>query len=126
MNISLKQWKRIEQILTNLRQAAEHADCKLFELIGSFDTTSPEYELLLKIYQEVHAVRQITPSTYQVHPQSEWMGGDPDESRNHRLREPNCCPTPRRYFTEFEIRDAGAECLGPCQWVFRSKDVKQV
>lgn len=118
MKISLKQWKQIETVFVNLRKAIEHADCEMFRLAKEHPLESPEGELLIRLWTEIHDIRQEMRASYDLHPQSEWMGGCSDDPQNHKLREPNICPLPRRKFTTEEIREAGAVCHGPAQWSF--------
>ncbi len=118
MKLSLKEWKQVEGIFRDLRKAVEHADVALFKLANEKGLSTPEGELLMKLWMEIHDIRQEMRTTAELHPQSEWTGGVSDDPRNHKLREPNICPLPRRYFTPEELKEAGAVCHGPVQWRF--------
>lgn len=118
MKISLKQWTQIESVFQGLRKAIEHADCELFRLANQHELNSPEGQLVIKLWTEIHDIRQEMRTTAELHPQSEWTGGPSDDPRNHKLREPNICPLPRRKFTPEEIAEAGAVCHGPVQWSY--------
>lgn len=126
MQITLKQWKEIEALLKGVTRAVEHADCAIFAMYGEYHTAghplreTPEQRMLLDIWERVHELRTAIVF-HDVHPQSEWMGGNSDNPKNHKLREPNCVPAPRRRFTDTEIEEAGAVCHGPVQWSFGDK-----
>lgn len=125
MNISLKDWKELDRIRRTLINAIEVADSQSFDIwqkyhvIGSAET--PASSLIFKFNTQIHEVRNEAGMLMDTHPQSEWTGGDSDNPKNHKLREPNCCPLPRRKFTQEEVDEANLECLGPCQW--REKEV---
>lgn len=104
-----------------MRKAIEQADVDLFKLVREHDNDTAERNLLMQLWTEIHDVRQELRTTAELHPQSEWMGGNSDDPQNHKLREPNICPLPRRYFTPEEIAEAGAVCHGPVQWTFGDK-----
>ncbi len=104
--------------VADLKRATEKAEDLVFTLASRFPTGSIEFITLFKLSNEIHEIRQAAPTTYMYQPQSEWMGGNSDDPKNHKLREPNICPLPHRKFTPEEIEEAGAVCLGPVQWVF--------
>jgi len=120
MKISLKEWKTIEGHLRAMHKLIEITDSKIssimFEHHGAGNTA--EAELLRELSDKVHELRGVSNFNGGVHPQSEWMGGNSDSPENHKLREPNCCPAPRRYFTPEEMAEAGAENHGPVSWSF--------
>lgn len=118
MNISLKQWKEVHDAVTALKRTLETTESVIFTIASRFPTGSPEFNLLFRLSNEIHQVRQDAPAAYPFCPQSEWMGGDSDDPKNHKLREPNCCPLPHRKFTPEEIKEAGAVCHGPVQWEY--------
>ncbi len=121
MNISLADWKELDRIRSELIKAVEVASSQAFDVwkrlhpIGAGQPT-PESELVFGFSQKIHEMRNEVGMLMDTHPQSEWLGGDSDNPQNHTLREPNCCPMPRRRFTQEEIDEANLECLGPCQW----------
>jgi hypothetical protein len=123
MKITLREWKEIEAALDAMRKAIEHADCLTTDVMFKhYDAGNKDsYNLLGELNKQVHDLRGQASlgMLMSVHPQSEWMGGDSDNPKNHKLREPNCCPAPRRYFTAEEMEEVGAENQGPCQWTFK-------
>ena len=123
MKINLKQWKETERAVQALRQAIAHAEDVVMQQVMASERGSDEEKLLMRIMKDVHEVREQASlgTLMQLHPQSEWMGGDSDNPSNHKLREPNCCPMPRRYFTAEEVEEAGAVCFGPVHWKFSKK-----
>ena len=120
MRITLTEWKQLEQIIGSVRSVIEKANGDTFALLMKYHSgrqpETPESELLWRINQALHELRASVYVLPDVHPQSEWLGGDSEDPNNHTLREPNCCPMPRRRFTKEEIAEAKLECLGPCQW----------
>ena len=120
MNISLKDWKELDRIRRTLISAIEVAGSQSFAVFCKYHETgaseTPESSLIFKFNQQLHDLRERTWWLIDTHPQSEWTGGDSDNTNNHKLREPNCCPLPRRKFTQEEVDEANLECLGPCQW----------
>ena len=111
MQIKLKDWKRLEGIIANLRKAIEIADCQSFDIACEYPGDTTESETLHNLNGQIHELRGKASLLLDCHPQSEWTGGNSDDPKNHRLREPNCCPAPRRYFT------AKLKCIGPVQWI---------
>lgn len=120
MKISLKDWKQVEAAFRDVRKAVETADAVVFTAAAKYKFETPEGALLKKLWEELHELRQTLRTTAELHPQSEWLGGDSDNPQNHVLREPNICPLPRRRFTPEEITEAGAVCHGPVQWTFHA------
>lgn len=116
MNITLKEWREVETTFAGIKKAIEIGSCRLWEIASKYKLDTPEGKLLVKLWTELQDLRQEFRTTAELHPQSEWMGGPSDDPKNHKLREPNICPLPRRKFTEAEIAEAGAVCLGPVQW----------
>ena len=119
MNISLKDWKELERIVANLKQSLAQADNRIFSILRDYHSNEllPEEQLILKLAGQVHNLRDQASLLMDCHPQSEWLGGDSDNPDNHTLREPNCCPMPRRHFTKEEIAEAKLVCEGPCHWM---------
>lgn len=124
MKITLKEWKEIERAMKLAATAIAAAENTVCDIAWAHrkKRNIPEYDLLNKLMVEIHEARDAMPNTAPVHPQSEWMGGDSNDSNNHKLREPNICPLPRRKFSPEEIEEAGAVCLGPVQWEFPPRD----
>lgn len=118
MRISLKQWKAIEQAIGDARKALTLADTALLDVYMEYPEGSPERGVLQVMLDRMHPVQQALACVPDCHVQSEWTGGTSDDPKNHRLREPNICPSPRRKFTPNEIKEAGAVCHGPCLWTF--------
>lgn len=120
MNISLKDWKRLDRIRQELIRAIAAADNASFAIWCEYHKTgepmTPESTLLLKFNEQIHNLRGEAGMLMDTHPQSEWLGGDSNNPNNHTLREPNCCQLPVRRFTKEEIAEANLECLGPAQW----------
>jgi hypothetical protein len=118
MRISLSDWKRLEGIVADVKKVIEVADSQTFDILCQYHSVGDkaETELLAKLNRDIHDLRQQASLLLDCHPQSEWMGGDSDNPANHRLREPNCCPAPRRHFTAEEVAEAKLHCEGPCQW----------
>lgn len=125
MNISLKDWKELDRIRKLVIKTIEIAESQSFAVFCKYRETgaseTPESSLIFKFNQQLHELREPAWLLMDTHPQSEWMGGDSDNPKNHKLREPNCCPLPRRRFTQEEVDEANLECLGPCQW--REKEI---
>jgi hypothetical protein len=128
LKITLKQWKQIEAAQNAIRQAIEAADTLTWAIYDQHHKTgtppqgSEEEGMLLEINRRIHRLREEASMLCDVHPQSEWMGGASDNPKNHKLREPNCAPMPRRYFTPEEMAEVQAECHGPVQWTFGDTD----
>ena len=121
MKITLKDWVKMDEIVRNLKHAIEVADSQSFDLLKNYHKAgesldTPEVLMIMKLNNQLHNLRQEAGFLLDCHPQSEWMGGDSDDPKNHKLREPNCCPAPRRHFTQEEMVEAGMVCHGPCQW----------
>ena len=119
MKISLAEWKTIENALRDLHRAAEVADSRIADIMLDHARAgnNTEKKLLTSISDKVHELR-MKSFFNDVHPQSEWTGGDSDLASNHKLREPNICPLPRRHFTVKEMAEVGAENHGACSWTF--------
>ena len=122
MKISLAEWKKIEAAVAGMRSAAELAESAMADIVFKHQKAgnADEVNLLLSIELDMHEVRtkSFQGRLGAIHPQSEWMGGDTDNPRNHKLREPDCCGYNGRYFTTEELAEAGAENHGPCHWTF--------
>lgn len=117
MKITLKEWRQIAQACEKLQAAKDHAarvivDIALMHLRAGH---TDESEMLLELETKLN---NIVIDAASVQPQSEWMGGNSHDPKNHRLREPNRCPMPRRHFTAEELAEVGAQCFGPCDWVY--------
>lgn len=124
MKITLKQWKTLEVALAQANQALTDAWHRFSELAIDHDRAGnkTEAEFLTSHFQKLCEMREAMPAAYLFHPQSEWLGGNSDDPENHKLKEPNIAPLPRRRFTDAEVAEAGLVCIGPCQW--RQKEEK--
>ena len=127
MKISLKHWRVLDNIVKELKHAIEVADSQSFALFDEYHKpgealNTPEVRAIMKLNGQIHELRQQASMLMDCHPQSEWMGGDSDNPKNHKLREPNSCPAPRRYFTDAEIEEAKMVCHGPCDWTGPSNE----
>lgn len=123
MQISLKDWKEIENSIIQLKKVLNDTHTTLLEKLDKQKGNKAEYELLSKMIGQLLEVEQEMSygllNSSNLHPQSEWLGGNSDNPNNHALREPNAVPMPRRRFTAKEISEANAECLGAVHWVFK-------
>lgn len=125
MQISLKDWKHLDTVVHDVKEAIKHAEYEVFEVaMRNIPLGVPEKEVMSKLLRDMQDICQQASLLMDCHPQSEWVGGDSDNPKNHRLKEPNCCPAPRRQFTPEEVEEADLVCLGPCQWA--SKEMAQV
>lgn len=120
MNIPLTTWKRLDKLKRKLLAGAKEAEQEAFmiwmEAAKGDKPETAETALLLAIAEKFNEVYELACLLPDVTPQSEWTGGNSDDPRNHKLREPNCCPLPRRKFTADECAAAGLVCHGPCDW----------
>lgn len=123
MKVSLKQWKEVEAIVSDLKKRMHAASAKILLIADQFKFPEPEFQTLHAIAWDIQRAEEQVPASAQLHPQSEWVGGNSDDPKNHKLREPNICPMPRRHFTPEEIAEARAVCNGPCQWDFKPPEV---
>lgn len=119
MDLSLVEWRLLYGDIRRARQRINDLGHTLLTL-SSLHKGPVEQELLLPLIEICDQALEILPEASSYYPQSEWMGGDSDDPKNHKLREPNAVPAPRRYFTDAELKEAGAECLGPVQWRYRA------
>lgn len=110
--ISLKEWQALSRLNAEAKAVIYRLDSELIRLL-TIKTDEPTRLLIAGMLRRLEDVSLL----YEIHPQSEWVGGPSDDPKNHRLREPNCVGLGRRYFTAEEIEEAGLVCLGPCDWV---------
>jgi hypothetical protein len=123
VKISLAEWKKIEGSLKQLELSFESTKSIILDLATKYK--GEESILLLNLFSEIiEARRTIIGLQYQVHPQSEWLGGCSHDPKAHVLKEPNCVGYLKRRFTPEEVKEAGAECYGPCQWAFKTEGGK--
>jgi len=118
MKISLKDWVHLAETVNEVRHRLRDVDSHLLAMLLKYHDDPKAVELIVKYLKATDDV--CLPSD--IHPQSEWMGGDASDPKNHKLREPNAVGLGRRYFTEAEVEEARAICNGPCDWSFRKLD----
>lgn len=126
MKITLAQWKKIEAIVAKVKKDLHAASVEILQIAkdGGYKIGEPEYTMIYGFSWECEEAADALTPTASLHPQSEWMGGDSDDPKNHKLREPTICPLPHRKFTPEEIAEAGAVCHGPVQWEFKPPEPK--
>lgn len=118
--ITLSQWKEIEASYREASQAIGKSEKLLRGLVFMHRGDENTVELLKKMLDNLDdASFNISP--YQVHPQSEWTGGDPDDPKNHTIREPNIIGLGAGRFPPEQIEEANATCHGPCDWTFEKE-----
>lgn len=111
MKITLKEWLEINRKNDAAKAAIDDLERTLIDLMGKHDR--PEVDLLVQLLNRVDRMGLLS----EIYPQSEWVGGDSGDPKNHKLREPNCCGlSNRRYFTEEEIDEVNMQCHGACDW----------
>ncbi len=118
MNITIKDWKELDRIRKTVQKAIEIADSQSFEIFCKYrvgNSSTPENKLLLEINEKYHELRELAGFLHDTHLQSEWLVGNFDNPKNHTLREPNCCPMPRKRFSAEEIEAANLINLSHCQ-----------
>ena len=115
MQISLKDWMVMEGAVKRIKEALDAEWRTVFALLPAGNNT-PEAQMIMKLVGQIDLVREQAGFLMDCHSQSEWTGGNSDDPKNHKLREPNCCPLPHRKFTAEEVAEANMVCDGPCQW----------
>lgn len=116
MKVTLKQWLEINKSVDQVRDALKQANETVAKIVFEHHNAGNVEEsiLMMKLWEQLHEVS--LPSG--INPQSEWIGGDSSDPKNHKLREPHIvggCSS-KRYFTDEEIAEAEAVCHGPCDW----------
>ena len=109
-------WLELEKQARKTKRELLLLEQMLFEQAISMGPEDPDSGLFIQMAEKI---REITPPDF--HMQSEWTGGNSDDPKNHTMREPNCCPNPRRRFTKEELEAANLTCHGPCDWTEKEK-----
>lgn len=118
MQLSLVEWLELYRLNKAAVAAVHQFDMRLMKLMHKYESDLATVKLLCRLEAAVHTADECLPGAASLMPQSEWLGGSSDLPQNHVLKEPTCVPQPRRRFTQEELSEAQAVCLGPCQWNF--------
>lgn len=98
MKITLQQWRRINQLISQAEAALKAADDLIVETSLEHNREGNEAECLL-LLDLSRKINEGGPNGwgYMTHPQSEWTGGPSDDPKNFTLREPNIINMGKRF-----------------------------
>lgn len=88
MKLTLKEWIELSQLAEEAKTALQALDGRIIDMLKTYPVGSDESDLLTKLLHRTgDALSDLAANLY--YPQTEWLGGDSGNPRNHTLREPN-------------------------------------